>query len=129
MSVPDAVTTYYDALDDGDYEALREVLAPDFAQRRPDRTFEGREAFVRFMRDDRPRTDTVHAVDRVYRAGDADARGIGNGGGSNDEDRGGLEVAVRGRLLTADDREELVAFVDVFRVVDERIGELRTYTG
>ncbi|OYR50546.1 DUF4440 domain-containing protein [Halorubrum sp. Ea8] len=99
---------YYDALDAGDYERLRALLAPDFAQRRPDRTFEGRDRFVAFMRDERPMTDTTHAVDAVYPSGPG--------------------VAVRGRLLDADG-DEVFAFVDVFDVADGRLASLETYAG
>ncbi|WP_424015292.1 nuclear transport factor 2 family protein [Halorubrum xinjiangense] len=99
---------YYDALDAGEYDRLASLLDPDFVQRRPDRTFEGRDRFVAFMRDERPNTDTTHAVERVYPAGPG--------------------VAVRGRLLDADG-EELFAFVDVFSVdVDGgKLTALETY--
>ena len=97
---------YYDALDAGDYERLRGLLDPDFVQRRPDRTFEGRDRFVAFMRDERPMTDTTHAVDAVYPKGPG--------------------VAVRGRLLDTDG-DELFAFVDVFDVSDGRLAGLETY--
>ncbi|WP_280587677.1 nuclear transport factor 2 family protein [Halorubrum sp. Boch-26] len=99
---------YYDALDAGDYERLRDLLDPEFVQRRPDRTFEGRDRFVAFMRDERPTTDTTHVVDAVYPAGPG--------------------VAVRGRLLDADG-DELFAFVDVFDVADGRLAALETYAG
>ena len=99
---------YYEAVDAGEYDRLRSLLAPDFVQRRPDRTFEGRDRFVAFMRDERPNTDTTHAVERVYPAGPG--------------------VAVRGRLLDADG-DELFAFVDVFDVADGRLAALETYTG
>jgi ketosteroid isomerase-like protein len=97
---------YYDALDAGEYDRLASLLAPDFVQRRPDRTFEGRDRFVAFMRDERPNTDTTHAIERVYPAGPG--------------------VAVRGRLLDADG-EELFAFVDVFSVEDGMLTALETY--
>ncbi|TKX77601.1 DUF4440 domain-containing protein [Halorubrum sp. SD626R] len=100
------VRAYYDALDAGEYDRLAGLLAPAFVQRRPDRTFEGRERFVTFMRDERPMTDTTHAVDRVYPAGPG--------------------VAVRGRLLDADGGT-LFSFVDVFDVADGRITALETY--
>ena len=99
---------YYEALDAGDYERLRGLLDPDFVQRHSDRTFEGRDRFVAFMRDERPMTDTTHAVDAVYP----------NGPG----------VAVRGRLLDADG-DDLFAFVDVFDDADGRLAALETYTG
>ncbi|TKX55765.1 nuclear transport factor 2 family protein [Halorubrum sp. SP3] len=97
---------YYDALDAGEYDRLRSLLDPDFVQRRPDRTFEGRDRFVAFMRDERPNTDTTHVVDRVYPSGPG--------------------VAVRGRLLDADG-EELFAFVDAFDSDGETLTALETY--
>ncbi|ELZ42854.1 hypothetical protein C471_02640 [Halorubrum saccharovorum DSM 1137] len=97
---------YYDALDAGEYDRLRDLLAPDFVQRRPDRTFEGRDRFVSFMRDERPMTDTTHVVDAVYPEGPG--------------------VAVRGRLLDADG-DEVFAFIDVFSVEDGRLAALETY--
>ncbi|MDZ5811010.1 nuclear transport factor 2 family protein [Halorubrum sp. AD140] len=109
MTDPESLArAYYAALDAGDYDRLRELLAPDFVQRRPDRTFEGRDRFVTFMRDERPMTDTTHAVDAVYPEGPG--------------------VAVRGRLLDADG-DELFAFVDVFDVSEGRLAALETYAG
>ncbi|WP_439027658.1 nuclear transport factor 2 family protein [Haloarchaeobius sp. DT45] len=113
MDFAEPVVTYYRALDDGAYESLRSVLSPEFVQHRPDRTFEGREAFVRFVREDRPRTDTTHVVDAVYR--------------NENVSSNGRETAVRGRVVT-DDGEVLVRFVDVFEVADGEIATLRTYT-
>jgi ketosteroid isomerase-like protein len=98
---------YYRAIDDGDYDALVDLLAPQFVHDRPDRTIEGRERFVRFMREERPETDTSHEVDAVYR------------------DSG--SVAVEGRLLRADG-SEWFGFVDVFAVADGAAIELTTYT-
>ena len=96
----------YAAIDAGEYDRLRSLLAPEFVQRRPDRTFDGRDRFVAFMRDERPDTDTTRVVDRVYPAGPG--------------------VAVRGRLLDADG-DAVFAFVDVFDVTDERLTALETY--
>jgi ketosteroid isomerase-like protein len=97
---------YYDALDAGEYDRLADLLAPEFVQKRPDRTFKGRDRFVAFMRDERPMTDTAHAVDAVYPEGPG--------------------VAVRGRLLD-DEGDEVFAFVDVFSVEDGRLTSLETY--
>ena len=105
MDADGLVQAYYDAIDDGDYGALRDLLAPEFEHVRPDRTLSGREAFVSFMRDDRPQTDTAHVLDAVYEGRDG--------------------VAARGRLLDAEG--ELFAFVDVFEVVDGAIRGLETY--
>lgn len=106
---------YYGALDEGDYERLASLLAPEFVHERPDRTLEGRDRFVRFVRDERPLTDTRHPIDGLYVPG-------GDGDGEPDE------VVVRGRLLRADG-SLLVAFVDCFRVANGRLQSLRTYTG
>jgi len=106
----DAVRAYYDAIDAGDYDRLRDLLAPEFVQERPDRTFEGRAAFVRFMRDDRPRTDTEHVLSEVC---------------ASDGERP-VTVFARGRLRSVDG-DDLFGFVDVFRV-GERIESLATYT-
>ena len=102
---------YYRSLDAHDYDRLRDLLAPDVVQCRPDRTFEGRSALVSFMRDDRPRTDTTHEIRGVY----VDAEGDGD------------EVAVRGRLLDSDD-DPLFAFVDVLSVAEGAIGRIETFT-
>jgi len=104
---------YYRALDGGDYDLLAALLAPGFVHERPDRTLEGADRFVRFMREDRPRTDTAHPVDAVYeRAERAD---------------GTPEVAVRGRLV-ADDGTVMTGFLDVFTFDgDDRVSRLRTY--
>ena len=111
---------YYRALDGGDYDLLAALLAPGFVHERPDMTLEGRDRFVRFMREERPSTDTTHPVDGVYR------RDSGGVTGSGEADAG-PEVAVRGRLLTADGTE-LTGFVDVFSFEDGRMVRLRTYT-
>jgi ketosteroid isomerase-like protein len=105
------VEGYYAALDDGDYDALAECLRPGFSQVRGDVTIEGREAFVQFMRDERPRTDTRHEVDAVY----------------VDRPGGATEVAVRGRLYRADGSLAF-GFVDVFGLAEGRLDRLVTYT-
>ncbi|KTG09544.1 hypothetical protein AUR64_13610 [Haloprofundus marisrubri] len=102
------VRAYYSALDEHDYSALSDLLAPAFVHDRPDRTLEDREAFVSFMRDDRPNKDTSHELDEVY----------------ENEDR--TELVVRGRLLDADG-ERLFEFVDIHRFEDGVVVELRTF--
>jgi hypothetical protein len=134
---------YYRTLDEHDYERLRALLAPEFVQERPDATLEGRERFVRFMRDERPRTDTSHAVDAVYvtppsGGGQSEGGGVGESVATAGGDAahtgavdGGVdgtrEVAVRGRLLTADG-ERMARFVDVFVDGDAGFVRLDTYT-
>jgi len=117
MSHVQLVERYYDAIDDEDGEALASVLAAEFRHDRPDRTLEGRERFVEFMLEERPRTDTVHAVDTVFLPQDLDSEH------EHDEE----DVAVHGRLF-GDDGEELFAFVDLFTVGEDGIQQLRTFT-
>ncbi|MFD1562985.1 nuclear transport factor 2 family protein [Haloarchaeobius amylolyticus] len=100
------VRRYYDALDEHDYAALEAVLLPTFSQRRPDRTFEDRDAFVAFMRDGRPNPDTSHDVESMV---------VG-------DDR----VAVRGRVTS--DGTTLFEFADFFELEDGRISRLETYS-
>jgi len=107
MDAEATARAYYRALDEGDYDLLADLLTADFRHVRPDRTFEGRERFVRFMREERPQTDTSHPIDRIY--GDADG------------------VAVEGQLLTGDG-DEITRFADVFSFEGERVTEIRTYT-
>ena len=120
------VRDYYHALDEDDYDLLAGVLAPEFVHERPDRTIEGRERFVRFMREDRPMKDTSHPLDAVYERTEG-----GEGGESGaDDGRGGdepVEVAARGRLLKPDG-DRLVSFLDVFTFDGDAVEKLRTYT-
>jgi ketosteroid isomerase-like protein len=109
MDRRDAVLGYYDAIDAGDYDRLASRLAPGFVHRRPDRTLDGRERFVRFMREERPRTDTEHVVEAVGVDDDVST------------------VFVEGRLRTADG-DDLFGFVDVHRVGEGGIESLTTYT-
>ncbi|WP_227353245.1 nuclear transport factor 2 family protein [Haladaptatus salinisoli] len=107
MNAESAVRGYYDAIDAHDYETFAGLLAPDVVHRRPDRTIEGRETLVGFMRDDRPDKRTTHEVRRVF--------------------EGGASAVAEGRLLDSGG-EELFAFVDAFSISDGRIEEIRTYT-
>ena len=112
MSHAQLVERYYDAIDDADGEALTAMLDPEFRHDRPDRVLEGRDRFVEFMLEDRPRTETVHADDTVFLP--------------TDEAHDG-DVAVHGRLFD-DDGSELFAFVDLFTVEAGVITHLRTFT-
>ena len=98
---------YYDTIDEGAYEDLRALLADGFRHVRPDRTLEGPDTFVRFMREDRPMTDTTHVLETLY-AGDG-------------------RVAVEGRLVRTNGGE-LFRFVDTFGFEGDRIGRVDTYT-
>jgi ketosteroid isomerase-like protein len=111
MSDPEAtVRAYYAALDEGAYDEFDELLVPGFVQRRSDRSFEGRESWGAVKGDDPPGRRPTHPRDT----------GVG-------ADRGD-EVAVRGRLLDADD-EDLFPFIDVHRIAgDGRIERLETFT-
>ncbi|MCU4973664.1 nuclear transport factor 2 family protein [Halobacteria archaeon AArc-m2/3/4] len=115
-SAESLVRAYYRALDDHEYGTLESLLEPAFTQRRPDRTFEDREAFVRFMREDRPMTDTSHEVLAVI---------VGSGDG--DENGAENRVAVQGRLLDGSG-DAVFRFADVFTLEDGRIRRLETYT-
>jgi ketosteroid isomerase-like protein len=113
------VRQYYEAIDETEYETLASLLAPDFRQERPDRTFEGRDSFVDFMRDRRPETETIHEVRRVFESRDAvDSTGV---------DGGTASVAVEGTVYH-DTGEVFFSFVDVFDVSEDAISHLRTYT-
>lgn len=104
---PEAVArAYYTAIDEGRYDDLEALLAPRFVHDRPDRVLDSPDEFVRFMREERPLTDTTHAVDAIYR----------NTG----------RVAARGRLCH--DAETLFTFLDVHTIENGRISHLRTYT-
>lgn len=113
MGRRDAVLEYYDAIDAGDYDRLRSLLASEFVQHRPDRTLDGPDRFVRFMEEERPRTDTEHVLTAV---------GVGD---ATDGDT--PVVFAEGRLRTADGTD-LFGFVDVHRVGDAGIESLTTYT-
>ncbi|MFD1647118.1 nuclear transport factor 2 family protein [Haloarchaeobius litoreus] len=113
MPTDDPVATYYRTLDDHDYETLRSVLSRSFVQHRPDRTFEDRESFVRFMRDDRPSSETTHELDGRFRRED-------------DESEAGSTVLVRGRVRNGE--ETLLRFVDAFTLADGHIERVETYT-
>lgn len=107
MDRRDRARAYYDAIDDGAYERLRGLLAADFRQERGDMTLDGPDEFVAFMQEDRPETDTTHRIKTVYEA-----------------DAG---VAVEGELHRADG-ELWFKFVDTFRIEDDGISRLETYT-
>jgi ketosteroid isomerase-like protein len=106
------VRGYYDAVDAGDYDRLASLLAPEFVHDRPDRTLSDREAFVSFMREDRPEKDTTHDVTAVYRAIDADADAE--------------EWVARGRLLGADGRVRF-EFADAFSLRDDGVTRIETF--
>ncbi|QLH75881.1 nuclear transport factor 2 family protein [Halosimplex rubrum] len=111
---------YYRVLDEADYDRLADLLAEGFVHDRPDRTIDGRDRFVEFMREERPQTDTTHRVEAVF-----GGRTDGDGREGDDEADGG--VAVQGRLLAADD-SVITGFVDVFSVCEAGIERIETYT-
>ncbi len=98
---------YYDALDAHDYETFAGLLAPDVVHDRPDRTIEGRDTLVGFMRDDRPDKETTHEIERL-------------------SENGATTVAA-GRLLDSDG-ELLFEFEDEFSISDGRITAIETQT-
>ncbi|NHN42024.1 hypothetical protein G9C85_10335 [Halorubellus sp. JP-L1] len=146
MDAQATVRAYYATLDDERYDDLRNVLAPGFTQRRPDRTFDDREAFLSFVTEDRPHQDTDHVLDGVFVRDDpetsadvrtpAAGRSVGDAGA---DDTGAADawtptagdeaetVLARGSVETADG-DVVVRFVDVFDVLADRIVALDTYT-
>ena len=109
---------YYDAIDAGDYEAFADLLAPGVVHDRPDRTIEGRETLVEFMRDGRPNKGTSHEIRGVFEETESNEHGDeGDGNG----------VVVEGRLFDSNG-DEMFGFVDVFAFDEGRIAEIRTYT-
>lgn len=113
---------YYDAIDGDDYDQLTSLLAPSFVHDRPDRTIEGRERFVRFMREERPQTDTTHPLDGLYCSQESGREEPADG-----DTMGTDEIVARGRLLDADG-ERIVGFVDVFTFAGDDIERIETYT-
>lgn len=101
------VQAYYEAIDEDEYERLAELLDPEFTQVRGDRTFEHRDAFVRFMRDDRPAKDTTHELEHVTADGD--------------------RVVAEGTLYRGDG-SVFFYFADAFTVEDGQLQRLETYT-
>lgn len=102
------VRAYYESLDNEAYDRLEELLTAAFVHERPEMTLSGRQEFVRFMRDERPRTDTSHPIETIYRAG------------------GETELAAKGRLVA--DGETITGFCDLFTLADGRIDRIETYT-
>ncbi|EMA20714.1 nuclear transport factor 2 family protein [Haloarcula argentinensis] len=113
---------YYDAIDGDDYDQLASLLAPSFVHDRPDRTIDGRDRFVQFMREERPQTDTTHPLDGLFcRQNDSAGRS------PDSDDTATAEVVARGSLLDADG-ECIVGFVDVFTFAGDDIERIETYT-
>lgn len=106
MAATSLIREYYGAIDAEAYTVLASILSRDFVQIRPDRTFEGRDEFMEFMREERPITDSLHEITAIYPGEEA--------------------IAVEGALTRGDD--VLFGFVDVFHIRDEQITLLRTYT-
>jgi ketosteroid isomerase-like protein len=100
---------YYRALDGHDYDRLAALLAAGFVHDRPDMTLEGKDRFVQFMREERPASDTRHAIEAIYDARDADG------------------VVAVGRLLDAGG-DVLFRFADQFAFEGDSIGRVETFT-
>lgn len=130
------VRGYYTAIDGGDYERLRGLLAPGFVQRRSDRTFEGAAAFVAFMKSGRPRTDTTHRLDGLFvRPATESSRIEETDPGDRieeadpDDGVGGDRTAVAAQgALYGNDGDRLFRFVDIFGVRDGALVDLETFT-
>lgn len=142
MNTEATVRAYYDRLDDARYDDLRDVLAPGFTQRRPDRTFPDREAFLAFVVEDRPHTDTVHELDGVFVQATDDTpqhrqrtdsptddspTATANGDWTPTAGDEAETVLARGTVVR-DTGDVVVRFVDCFDVLADRIVALDTYT-
>jgi ketosteroid isomerase-like protein len=110
---------YYRAIDGDGEVQLEDLLAPDFVQERSDTTFRSREAFVQFMREERPDPNTSHEVRACYRPTSED-----HGGEADSETE---RVAVQGRVRR-NDGTSWFEFVDVFTIAEGRIERLETYS-
>ncbi|WP_248516049.1 nuclear transport factor 2 family protein [Salinarchaeum laminariae] len=99
--------TYYEAIDEDEYDRLRELLTAGFTQERSDRTFESREAFVSFMQHDRPDRDTTHEIEHVTATPD--------------------RVVVEGTLRRSNG-DVWFRFADAFEIEDGQLASLRTYS-
>lgn len=158
MAEPDpdfvaSIRRYYRSLDAHRYDRLRSALHPAFVQYRPDKTLEGRDRFISFMRDDRPVPDTEHrlaawfrpmaASDLALGPGDEPTPpsgegaldfGTGEDGENPDTDRSARapsQLAIRGEVRRPDG-PPLLAFVDVHgrsSPSDPRIRTIHTYAG
>ncbi|MFB6113427.1 MAG: nuclear transport factor 2 family protein [Halodesulfurarchaeum sp.] len=118
MDAVSVIREYYRTIDEGDYETLSSILTESFTQERSDRRFDGRDSFVAFMKDERPRTDTEHDIDRIFETSTREDES----GASQDD-----EIAVEGAVYYPDG-ERWFGFVDVFEIKDDRLASLRTYT-
>jgi len=107
MDRRDTVERYYRHIDADEYEPLRELLAPEFVHDRSDMRLDGRAAFVAFMRDERPDTETSHELTTLYEAETA--------------------VAAEGTLRRASG-DKMFSFVDTFRFDGEVVRAVTTYT-
>lgn len=141
MDAAATVRAYYATLDGERYDDLQTLLAPGFTQERPDRTFDDRDAFLEFMRSNRPHDDTTHQLHGVFeRPGDATTtheRHVEAGTAvhrittdtntdtTSDDER--ETILVRGTLYDENDTV-LVRFIDVFEVLADRITAVVTYT-
>ena len=142
MNAEATVRAYYDRLDDARYDDLRTVLAPGFTQRRPDRTFPDREAFLAFLVEDRPHTDTVHELDGVFvqASDDTPARRQRTDSPTDDSPDataagdwtptagGEAETVLARGVVVRENGDVVVRFVDCFDVLADRIVALDTYT-
>lgn len=128
----ETVHRYYRALDAHEYAVLEGLLHPEFRQRRPDRVLEGRDRFVAFMRDERPRTDTTHDLLRTLAPATSSTVERSSGHGDVTREESTAVLAVVGRLVGAEG-DAILEFVDVHELdasarSGPRLRRLDTYT-
>ena len=110
----DVIQAYYRNLDAKEFETLESLLADEFTQHRPDRTFKNPDQFLEFMRDERPHTDTTHNISNYFSP-------IIPHSADN-------TIAVRGTLCS-ENGERMLEFIDVVSFnSDMKIDRIETYT-
>lgn len=105
------VRSYYEYVDEGDYETMFDLFADDITYERPGQgAIEGTEAFRRFYREERPLADGDHELHDIVVGDDT--------------------VAVRGTFCGRQDGQQVeLGFADLHVFNDERrISHRYTYT-
>ncbi len=110
MSTVDTVREYYDLVDDGAYDDLVALFAPDIVYARPGQAaIEGREDLRRFYEEERPLSAGSHEVHSIVADGDT--------------------VAVRGSFSGLQDGDRVTfSFADFHEFEDGLIARRYTFT-
>ena len=103
------IREYYRQVDTAEGESFSDILSKDVVHHRPDMRIDGREEFIAFMASGRPKRETEHVIESLYREHD------------------GAKVAAEGQLYDSDGTEWF-RFVDTFSIGEDGIEEIRTHT-